>query len=124
MKRARLPRKLWSSLVRCREDWIDVDGDLAWNAQRAMISDKLTELLLIVGSGAIRIEFSSFYSTFRVDVTIIGKQETILSLENEDISNLVQVIFTREGIETYRSTLERIGFAVTRNAIFSRAYCT
>ncbi|QOD38337.1 dihydrolipoyl dehydrogenase [Candidatus Wolbachia massiliensis] len=80
---------------------IEVDGDLVWNAQHAMTPDKLPKSLLIIGSGAIGIEFASFYSTFGVDVTIIEKQETILPLEDEDISNLAQEIFTKQGIKIY-----------------------
>ncbi|MFT4313724.1 MAG: FAD-dependent oxidoreductase, partial [Wolbachia pipientis] len=82
---------------------IEVDGDLIWNAQHAMTPKKLPKSLLIIGSGAIGIEFASFYSTLGVDVTIIEVKDTILPLEDEDISNLAQEIFTKQGIKIYTS---------------------
>ncbi|NSM56978.1 dihydrolipoyl dehydrogenase [Wolbachia endosymbiont of Atemnus politus] len=80
---------------------IEVDGDLIWNAQHAMTPDKLPKSLLIIGSGAIGIEFASFYSTLGVDVTIIEVKDTILPLEDKDISSLAQEIFTKQGIKIY-----------------------
>lgn len=82
---------------------IEADGDLIWNAQHAMTPKKLPKSLLIIGSGAIGIEFASFYSTLGVDVTIIEVKDTILPLEDKDISNLVQEIFTKQGIKIYTS---------------------
>ncbi|NUY39639.1 dihydrolipoyl dehydrogenase [Wolbachia endosymbiont of Litomosoides brasiliensis] len=80
---------------------IEADGDLVWNAQHAMTQDRLPKSLLIIGSGAIGIEFASFYSTLGVDVTVIEVKKAILPLEDKDISNLAQEIFTRQGIKIY-----------------------
>ncbi|MGL9717404.1 MAG: dihydrolipoyl dehydrogenase [Wolbachia sp.] len=80
---------------------IEVDGDLVWNAQHAMTPNKLPKSLLIIGSGAIGIEFASFYSTLGVEVTIVEVKDTILPLEDKDISGLAQEIFTRQGIKIY-----------------------
>ncbi|MDF0607658.1 dihydrolipoyl dehydrogenase [Wolbachia endosymbiont of Onchocerca gibsoni] len=80
---------------------IEVDGDLIWNAQHAIALDKLPKSLLIIGSGAIGIEFASFCSTLGVDVSIIEAKNTILPLEDKDISGLAQEIFMRQGIKIY-----------------------
>ncbi|OEY87043.1 dihydrolipoyl dehydrogenase [Wolbachia pipientis] len=77
---------------------IKVDGHLVWNAQHAMIPDKLPKSLLIIGSGAIGIEFASFYNALNVDVTIVEIKDTILPLEDKEISILAQEIFTKQGI--------------------------
>ncbi|WP_341807830.1 dihydrolipoyl dehydrogenase [Wolbachia endosymbiont (group E) of Neria commutata] len=83
---------------------IEADGNLIWNAQHAMMQDKLPKSLLIIGSGAIGIEFASFYSTLGAHVTIIEIKDTILPLEDKDISNLAQEIFTRQGIKIYTNS--------------------
>ncbi len=78
---------------------IEADGDLIWNAQHAMTPERLPKSLLIIGSGAIGIEFASFYSTLGVDVTIVEVKDSILPLEDKDISDLAQEIFTKQGIK-------------------------
>ncbi|MCV3769657.1 MAG: dihydrolipoyl dehydrogenase, partial [Wolbachia pipientis] len=80
---------------------IEVDGDLIWNAQHAIALNKLPKSLLIVGSGAIGIEFASFCSILGVDVSIIEIKDTILPLEDKDISDLAQELFTKQGIKIY-----------------------
>lgn len=77
---------------------LEVDGKLIWNARHAMLPNQLPQSLLIVGSGAIGIEFASFYSTLGVDVTIVEIRDTILPLEDHEISNLAKEIFTKQGI--------------------------
>ncbi|MDD9331245.1 MAG: dihydrolipoyl dehydrogenase [Wolbachia sp.] len=91
--------------VRARDlQGIEADGRLIWNAQHAMIPDKLPKSLLIVGSGAIGVEFASFYSTLGVDVTIIEIKDTILPLEDQEISDLAKEIFTKQGIKIYTNS--------------------
>ncbi|MCA4775424.1 dihydrolipoyl dehydrogenase [Wolbachia endosymbiont of Mansonella ozzardi] len=80
---------------------IEIDGNLIWNAQHAMIPDRLPKSLLVIGSGAVGVEFASFYSTLGVEVTIVEVKDTILPLEDREISNLAQEILTRQGIKIY-----------------------
>ncbi|MDR2548180.1 MAG: dihydrolipoyl dehydrogenase [Rickettsiales bacterium] len=80
---------------------IEADGDLIWNAQHAMTPDRLPKSLLIIGSGAIGVEFASFYGTLGVEVTIVEVKDTILPLEDREISNLAQEILIRQGIKIY-----------------------
>ncbi|MDG7056089.1 MAG: dihydrolipoyl dehydrogenase [Wolbachia endosymbiont of Meromenopon meropis] len=78
-----------------------MDGDLIWNAQDAMTPDELPKSLLIIGSGAIGVEFASFYSILGTKVTIVETQDTILPMVDRDISNIAQEILIREGIKIY-----------------------
>ncbi|MGL9732491.1 MAG: dihydrolipoyl dehydrogenase [Wolbachia sp.] len=78
---------------------IKMDGDFIWNAHHAMTPDRLPKSLLIIGSGPIGIEFASFYSTLGIEVTIIEVKDTILPLEDREISNLAQEILIRQGIK-------------------------
>lgn len=83
---------------------IEADGHLIWNAQHAMLPDKLPKSLLIIGSGAIGIEFASFYSTLGVEVTVVEIKDTILPLEDREIANLAKEIFTKQGIKIHTSS--------------------
>ncbi|MDN5247574.1 MAG: dihydrolipoyl dehydrogenase [Wolbachia endosymbiont of Tyrophagus putrescentiae] len=80
---------------------IEADGRLIWNAQHAMSPDKLPKSLLIIGSGAIGIEFASFYNTLGVDVTVIEIKDAILPMEDKEISSMAEEIFTKQGIKIY-----------------------
>ncbi|QKX02356.1 dihydrolipoyl dehydrogenase [Wolbachia endosymbiont of Dirofilaria (Dirofilaria) immitis] len=80
---------------------VEVDGDLIWSARHAVAPEKLPKSLLIIGSGAIGVEFASFCSTLGVDVSIIEVKDTILPLEDRDISGLAQEIFMKQGIKIY-----------------------
>ncbi|WCR54124.1 MAG: Dihydrolipoyl dehydrogenase [Wolbachia endosymbiont of Ctenocephalides orientis wCori] len=91
---------------------IEADGSVIWNAQHAMIPDKLPKSLLIIGSGAIGIEFASFYSTLGVDVTIIEIKDTILPLEDKEISDLAKGIFEKQGIKIHTNSSVK---ALTKN---------
>lgn len=82
-----------------------------------MTPKKLPKSLLIIGSGAIGIEFASFYSTLGVDVTIIEVKDTILPLEDKDISNLAQEIFTKQRIKIYTNSSVK---ALTKNKDFAQ----
>ncbi|WP_333023528.1 dihydrolipoyl dehydrogenase [Wolbachia endosymbiont of Pentidionis agamae] len=83
---------------------IEADGKLIWNARHAMIPDKVPESLLIIGSGAIGIEFASFYNALGVQVTIIEMKNSILPFEDKEISDLAKEIFINQGIKIYTNT--------------------
>src|ERR1043166_2456778 len=56
---------------------LETDGKLVWSYKEAMVPKEMPKSLLVVGSGAIGIEFASFYRTLGVDVTVIEVQENI-----------------------------------------------
>ena len=80
---------------------ITFDNNIVWSAKNAMIPDKFPESLLIIGSGAIGIEFASFYSTFGTKVTIVEIKNNILPLEDHEVSELMHKILTQKGIKIY-----------------------
>lgn len=77
---------------------VDVDGETIWVARHAMVPKALPKSLIIVGSGAIGIEFASFYHLLDVDVTVVEMQPRILPQEDEEISKLAQKNFEKQGI--------------------------
>lgn len=78
---------------------IEVDGEVIWVARHAMTPKVLPKSLVIVGSGAIGIEFASFYRTMGTDVTVIEMLDRILPQEDEEISKLAQKNFEKQGIQ-------------------------
>ena len=74
-------------------------GDLVWTYREAMIPEKMPKSLLIVGSGAIGIEFASFYRQMGAAVTVVELMDRILPIEDEDISGLAAKAFKKQGIE-------------------------
>lgn len=78
---------------------IEADGALIWTARHAMTPEALPKSLLIIGSGAIGIEFASFYRTLGSEVTVIEMQNRILPQEDEEISALAQKAFEKQGIQ-------------------------
>jgi dihydrolipoamide dehydrogenase len=75
------------------------DGKIIWTYKEAMLPDIIPKTLVIVGSGAIGIEFASFYRALGVDVTIVEAQDRILPVEDIEISSLAQQSFEKQGIK-------------------------
>lgn len=69
--------------------------------KEAMIQDQLPKSLVIVGSGAIGVEFASFYNSLGVDVTILEAQERILPVEDKDISDFAKKSFEKYGMKIH-----------------------
>ncbi len=80
------------------------DGKLVWSYKEAMTPTVFPESLLIIGSGAIGIEFASFYHNMGSKVTVVEIQDRILPVEDEEISTLAQKFFTKQGIDIHTST--------------------
>ena len=83
---------------------MEPDGKMVWSYKEAMVPDELPNSILIIGSGAIGIEFASFYQTFGVDVTVVEVLPRILPVEDEEISALAQQIFEKDGLKIMTST--------------------
>jgi len=83
---------------------VDVDGETIWVARHAMVPKTLPKSLIIVGSGAIGIEFASFYRTMGVDVTVIEMLPRILPQEDAEISKLAQKSFEKQGMKFLLNT--------------------
>jgi dihydrolipoamide dehydrogenase len=86
---------------------LEPDGKLIWTYREAMVPPSFPRSLLVVGSGAIGIEFASFYRTLGADVTVVEVLDRVLPVEDEEISAFAAKAFTRQGM-----TL-KVGTAVT-----------
>ena len=83
------------------------DSKLIWTYKEAMTPKMLPKSLIIVGSGAIGIEFASFYNCLGVDVTVIEAQSSILPIEDKEISLIAQKSFQQRGIKFFtEATIE------------------
>ncbi len=78
---------------------LEPDGKLVWTYKEAMTPDKMPKSLLIVGSGAIGIEFASFYHNMGVDVTVVEVMDRVLPVEDEEISTLAHKAFKKRGMK-------------------------
>ncbi|MDR2074790.1 MAG: dihydrolipoyl dehydrogenase [Holosporales bacterium] len=76
-----------------------MEKGLIWTSKEAMFATKCPQKLLIIGSGAIGIEFASFYNAMGSDVTVLEIQDRILINEDEDISKFAQRAMEKKGIK-------------------------
>ena len=79
------------------------DGRLIWTYKEAMVPPSLPKSLLVVGSGAIGIEFASFYRELGVEVTVVEVMDRILPVEDEEISALARKAFEAQGMKIHTS---------------------
>jgi dihydrolipoamide dehydrogenase len=77
---------------------IEADGKLIWSYKEAMVPTAMPKSLLVIGSGAIGIEFASFYAAMGAKVTVVEALERILPVEDEEISALAHKAFAKEGM--------------------------
>ena len=78
---------------------IPVDGKLIWDYKHAMTPNFIPKKLLIIGSGAIGVEFASFYNFLGSNVTIMEASSKILTTEDAEVSNYAKKSFEKRGIE-------------------------
>ncbi|HEU0118109.1 MAG TPA: dihydrolipoyl dehydrogenase [Alphaproteobacteria bacterium] len=78
---------------------LEPDGKLIWTYREAMVPDILPKTLLVIGSGAIGIEFASFYRTLGVEVTVVEVIDRILPVEDEEVSAFARKAFEKQGMK-------------------------
>jgi dihydrolipoamide dehydrogenase len=78
---------------------LEPDGKLVWSYKEAMVPSDMPKSLLVVGSGAIGIEFASFYNALGVDVTVVEVLDRVVPAEDEEISTLARKAFEKHGIK-------------------------
>ncbi len=78
---------------------LEPDGELVWTYREAMVPQSMPKSMVVVGSGAIGIEFASFYNTLGVDVTVIEVMDRILPVEDEEISAHAKKQFEKQGMK-------------------------
>ena len=80
---------------------LEPDGDRVWTYREAMVPTELPRSILVVGSGAIGVEFASFYRDLGVEVTIVELLPQILPAEDEEIAQFARRAFERQGIQIH-----------------------
>jgi len=77
---------------------LEPDGKLVWTYKEAMVPPSLPKSLLVIGSGAIGIEFASFYRDLGVAVTVVEVLDRVLPVEDEEISAFARKSFEKQGM--------------------------
>ena len=77
---------------------LEPDGKLVWTYKEAMVPEAIPKSLLVIGSGAIGIEFASFYRDMGAEVTVVEVLDRILPVEDAEISAFARKSFEKQGI--------------------------
>jgi dihydrolipoamide dehydrogenase len=80
---------------------LEPDGRRIWTYKEAMVPAAIPKSVLVVGSGAIGIEFASFYSDMGADVTVVELLDRILPAEDAEISDFIRKSFEKQGIKIH-----------------------
>jgi dihydrolipoamide dehydrogenase len=82
---------------------MEPDGKLIWTYKEALVPDVVPKTLLVIGSGAIGIEFASFFNDLGSDVTVVEVLPRILPVEDEEISAFADKAFRKQGMTIHTS---------------------
>ena len=94
------PHIVLATGARARElPGIERDGKLIWTYKDAMVPPAMPKSLLVIGSGAIGIEFASFYRNMGAEVTVVEVLPRILPVEDEEISTFAHKAFEKQGMK-------------------------
>ncbi|MCW8834790.1 MAG: dihydrolipoyl dehydrogenase [Rhodospirillales bacterium] len=83
---------------------LEPDGDKIWTYREALIPAEMPKSLLVVGSGAIGIEFASFYLTMGADVTVVEVLDQIMPVEDAEISQFARKSMEQQGMKIHTGT--------------------
>jgi dihydrolipoamide dehydrogenase len=89
---------------------MEPDGELIWNYKHALQPPRMPKELLVIGSGAIGIEFASFFNTMGAKVTVVEVAPRILPVEDEEVSAFARKQFVKQGmtiLEGAKVTLQK-----------------
>jgi dihydrolipoamide dehydrogenase len=78
---------------------LEPDGKLVWSYKEAMVPETMPKSILVVGSGAIGIEFASFFRTLGAEVTVVEIMDRILPVEDEEISAFARKQLEKQGMK-------------------------
>ncbi|MCH2249347.1 MAG: dihydrolipoyl dehydrogenase [Cognatishimia sp.] len=78
---------------------LEADGDLVWTYKHALQPPRMPKKLLVIGSGAIGIEFASFYNTLGSDTTVVEVMDRVLPVEDAEISAFAKKAFVKQGMK-------------------------
>jgi len=96
---------------------LEADGKLVWTYRHALQPPHMPKKLLVIGSGAIGIEFASFYNTLGADTTVVEVMDRVLPVEDAEISAFAKKSFEKQGMKIMQKAmvkkLDRAGDTVT-----------
>lgn len=84
---------------------LEADGDLVWTYKTALTPPRMPKKLLVIGSGAIGIEFASFYNTLGADTTVVEVMDRVLPVEDEEISAFAKKSFEKQGMQIMQKAM-------------------
>ncbi len=84
---------------------LEADGDRVWSYKHALTPPHIPQKLLVLGSGAIGVEFASFYNTLGAEVTVVEVQDRILPVEDAEVSAFAKKAFQSQGMRILEKTL-------------------
>ncbi|MEO1721693.1 MAG: dihydrolipoyl dehydrogenase [Pseudomonadota bacterium] len=84
---------------------LEADGELVWTYRHAMTPKRMPKKLLVIGSGAIGIEFASFYNTLGAETTVVEVMDRILPVEDPEISSFAKKQFVKQGMTIMEKTM-------------------
>jgi dihydrolipoamide dehydrogenase len=83
---------------------LEADGDLVWTYKHALQPKRMPKKLLVIGSGAIGIEFASFFNTLGADTTVVEVLDRVLPVEDAEISAFAKKQFVKQGMKILEKT--------------------
>jgi len=83
---------------------LEADGDLVWSYKHALVPKRMPKKLLVIGSGAIGIEFASFFNTLGAEVTVVEVMDRVLPVEDAEISAFAKKAFVKQGMKILEKT--------------------
>ncbi|GGD32946.1 dihydrolipoyl dehydrogenase [Sinisalibacter lacisalsi] len=84
---------------------LEADGDRVWSYRHALEPPHMPKKLLVIGSGAIGIEFASFFSTLGADVTVVEVMDRVLPVEDEEVSAFAKKAFEKQGMTIWEKSI-------------------
>ena len=94
---------------------LEADGDLVWTYRHALQPPRMPKKLLVIGSGAIGIEFASFFNTLGCDTTVVEVLDRVLPVEDAEVSAFAKKAFVKQGMKILeKSTVRRLDRAPGR----------
>ncbi|MGR3290914.1 MAG: dihydrolipoyl dehydrogenase [Paracoccaceae bacterium] len=84
---------------------LEADGDLVWTYKHALDPVRMPKKLLVIGSGAIGIEFASFYNTLGADTTVVEVMDRVLPVEDAEISKFAKKQFVKQGMKIMENAM-------------------
>ena len=88
---------------------LEADGERVWSYRHALQASRMPKKLLVIGSGAIGIEFASFFNTLGAETTVVEVMDSILPVEDAEIADFARKQFTKQGMTIMeKSTVKQL----------------